>query len=279
MKLLLAVLLVGIVTLIGHRARAQASGDAEQAKGAAEIQKLGGEVKTEQASGAIVEVDLCNNRVGDRDLAVLEGLSQLRKLSLYGASVTDEGLKHLAGLTHLRSLDLSETGVTDAGLANLRGLTELRTLILMRNRVAGPGLQHLSQLKRASGPDVLRRARDCRRPAKPRWADATHGPNHHRNQATERGLGSLKGLTRLESLSLGNCSDLSAAGLEHLADLGGLRSLFLGHSDVGDADLVNLSGMTHLRYLDLSGTELSDAGLEHLKALTRLRNLISALPR
>ena len=68
--------------------------NAEQAKAAAEIQKIGGTVTFDEQSPAkpMIGVDL-NHR-----------------------KVTDAGLEHLSGLIQLRTLNLGHTKITDAGL-------------------------------------------------------------------------------------------------------------------------------------------------------------------
>ena len=67
--------------------------------------------------------------VGDDDLAILEGLDQLRSPRLTATKLHGTGLKHIAGLSQLRELILIQTRVTDAGLENLRNLNNLKSWI------------------------------------------------------------------------------------------------------------------------------------------------------
>jgi hypothetical protein len=124
--------------------------------------------------------------------------------------INEDDLAQLRRLKHLDSLDLSMCdALTNQGLAHLSGLTELRTLDLGRSPY--PGI-----VTHPSLGDV--------------------------------GLVHLRGLRRLESLSLIDCA-------------------------VTDAGLANLAGLTALQDLDLRGTQVTDAGLVHLKGLRRLKSM------
>jgi hypothetical protein len=68
-------------------------------------------------------------------------------------------------------------------------------------------------------------------------------------------------------------TQVSDAGLVHLAELRGLKELWLGDTPVTDADLVHLAGLTKLESLYLQETQVSDAGLVHLAGLKGLREL------
>jgi hypothetical protein len=70
--------------------------------------------------GNLVVADFTGTRVGDAGLAHLEGLTDLRVLSLSRTGVGDAGLVHLEGLTGLQTLDLGLTGVGDTGVKKLQ---------------------------------------------------------------------------------------------------------------------------------------------------------------
>ncbi|MBP8110523.1 MAG: NACHT domain-containing protein, partial [Caldilineaceae bacterium] len=89
-------------------------------------------------------------------------------------------------------------------------------------------------------------------------------------QVSDAGLVHLAGLTGLQSLNLWQ-TQVSDAGLVHLAGLTGLQSLYLSSTQVSDAGLVHLAGLTGLQSLYLSSTQVSDAGLVHLAGLTGLQ--------
>jgi hypothetical protein len=76
------------------------------------------------------------------------------------------------------------------------------------------------------------------------------------------GMVHLKGLTKLNYLTL---PKHATAGFEHLEGLTSLESLKLLFTQITDADLVHLKGLTKLQRLDLSYTEITDAGLAELQ--------------
>lgn len=68
-------------------------------------------------------------------------------------------------------------------------------------------------------------------------------------------------------------TDVTDAGLAHLAGLRRLAVLDLHGTRVTDAGLAHLEKATGLWRLDLGGTAVTDAGLSHLKCLARLKEL------
>src|SRR5262249_52753421 len=113
------------------------------------LEKLGGKVGLDAQNAneeVVLEADFGGTKVSNDDLALLEGLSSLRVLSLASTRLTDAGLAHLTGLAELRKLNLHNTQTTDAGLASLRGLTRLQTLCLSTTSVSDKGLAYLKGL-------------------------------------------------------------------------------------------------------------------------------------
>ena len=91
-----------------------------------------------------------------------------------------------------------------------------------------------------------------------------------RKKATDAGLVHLKGLTSLQTLSLGG--PVTGAGLVHLKGLTNLQYLYLGGTQVTDAGLVHLKALTNLPRLNLTLTQVTDAGVAELqKALPNCR--------
>ena len=70
-----------------------------------------------------------------------------------------------------------------------------------------------------------------------------------------------------------NHTDVTDAGVEHLAELAHLTSLDLSDTQLTDAGLKNLKRLTQLHWLELSGTQVTDAGIEHVNGLTQLEEL------
>jgi hypothetical protein len=140
---LAALLTCGVIVSPDAQAR-----DGDEDKAVAEIQKVGGKVeRDEKAEGKpVTNVNLSITQAADGDLAPLEKLPKLQRLSLNNTKVTDAGLEHLKGLANLQKLYLVDTKVGDAGLEHLKGLTSLQVLSLAGTQVTDAGLEHLKGL-------------------------------------------------------------------------------------------------------------------------------------
>lgn len=148
----------------------------------------------------IVEVYWRDPAIGDKQLAVLAGLSTIEKLELSGSQVTSEGLKNLTGLSKLYMLHLDGTQVGDDGLAQVARLYGLGVLSLDKTRVTDSGLQHLKRM-----PQLERL-----------YLNTT--------SITDAGLAHLAELKNLKELSLVE-TQISDAGLFHLKGLKNLEML------------------------------------------------------
>ena len=75
-------------------------------------------------------------------------------------------------------------------------------------------------------------------------------------------------------------TQITDAGLAHLASLSKLRELWIGQTAVTDAGLEHLSGLKNLETLDVSGTKVTLEGFQRLKqALPRLETKVSDSPQ
>jgi hypothetical protein len=91
-------------------------------------------------------------------------------------------------------------------------------------------------------------------------------------EVTDAGLKHLAGLKNLSSLHL-TSTKVTDAGLKHLTTLNNLSSLDLSHTQVTDAGLKHLTGLKNLSYLELCFTQVTDAGLKPLAGLKNLSSL------
>ena len=234
--------------------------------------------------------------VTDADLAILRSFDHLQQLVIENApNVTDAGLAHLEGLTQLRFLSLGERKITDAGLAHLKGLTELRFLGLSGGEITDAGLRHLGALSKLEIVNL----EDLR------CGDA--GLAHLAGKPltnlvvtncpiTDAGLAVVKALPALSLVYLNNVP-ITDAGLAHLEsarrlrtlNLGGtratdtgvlvalrgksLKQLILGPECSSDAVLATLRPMQELNRLSVSGSQVTDAGLVHLAGVRNLSTL------
>lgn len=93
--------------------------------------------------------------------------------------------------------------------------------------------------------------------------------------ATDEALAALKGLDKLQKLTLNN-TKITDAGLEQLKGLAGLQKLYLVDTQVTDAGLAHLKDLANLQVLSLAGTQVSDAGLDQLKGMGNLKTVFLA---
>ena len=99
--------------------------NADQAKAAAEIKKMGGRIKVDEKSPGkpVIDVVFFETTLTDAGLVHVSRLTKLKRLTLEDTQVTDAGLVHLSGLSNLQWLDLWGTKVGYTGLVHLKGLT------------------------------------------------------------------------------------------------------------------------------------------------------------
>ena len=93
---------------------------------------------------------------------------------------------------------------------------------------------------------------------------------------TDAGLASLSSLTGLQTLNLRECGKITDAGLSSLSSLTGLQTLNLNYCyKITDAGVSSLSSLTGLQTLDLAYCDkITDAGVASLSSLTGLQTLI-----
>jgi hypothetical protein len=92
-------------------------------------------------------LDLRKTNVDDAALTHLSQLNSLRILKLeYNQKLTDKALEHIAGLTQLSELDLAFVPVTDQSIESLTQLKSLTKLYLYGTLISDEGLRRLPEL-------------------------------------------------------------------------------------------------------------------------------------
>jgi len=87
-------------------------------------------------------------------------------------------------------------------------------------------------------------------------------------------MDAISSLTELEMLSIEKANEVDKSGLQNLATLGELRTLWLYDCDKIDDDALALvAALTDLENLQLSLDTVTDTGVAKLKALTNLTTL------
>ncbi len=214
---------------------------------------------------AITELNLYYaEQITDEGMAAVKGWKKLKRLNLRGTKVTDTTLEHLAAVTTLEALDVGYAQITDVGLDRLTPLQNLRELTIGGNKLTDVGLQALRQL---SGLTSLSLGGDQRTDSG-LWSisltdaglDAIRTLQNLRElrldgmPVTHRWLEKLKGLPKLERLSLQRCKRLD------------------------DAAAVILGALPTLRAVELTGTAVTEKGLADLRRAKPGVQIFSATP-
>jgi len=82
----------------------------------------------------------------------------------------------------------------------------------------------------------------------------------------------LKKIHNLQQLDL-SWTQITDAGLQHLANLSNLQQLYLGETQITDAGLRHFANLSNLKNLSLWGTKITNDGLRHLANLSNLQQL------
>lgn len=153
------------------------------------------------------------------------------EMTLCAGWVNDDVMREFQRLPRLESLALNGAAeIGDEGLAHLGRLTEIKHLSLPTSKVTDKGLAHLVNLKKLESLRL--------------WS----------GRITDEGLKTISGIEGLKSLTLFGGSNVTEAGLQHLA------------------------GMKQLNYLHIAEATLSPAAIDRLKhALPRCQ--VSVTPK
>jgi Leucine-rich repeat (LRR) protein len=230
-----------------------------------------------------------SSEISDRHIQYLEGLTQLKSLTLWGAGVsrlTDSSLVSIGKLRNLEELHFLRTSpqFTPAGVARLKDLKNLKIVDfaqawsglegmrygdeVARQLAALSGLESIKGVSYLSAEGVkafatFRNLRCLDIGLKDR-RQGYHGPT---------GLSHLKGLDSLEELSITGKEAWSAADLTCLESLRGVKALSIMGPQVTDQGLASINKLEQLERLDLAGTPVTRSGLSQLTGLKNLRDL------
>lgn len=169
----------------------------------------------------------------------LARLPRLKFLALTKHSVDDAGMQYVSRLKELEALFYWDAdGVTDVGARHLASCPRLSYLFLESTDIGDAGLQSLAKLE---------------------GLEALVLPG---NNITDEGLASLVGHPRLKTLWVGGndgrASNITNAGVSHLAQIPNLEVLDLQSTRVTVQGLEPLRGLTKLKSLYLTGSQADD---------------------
>ncbi len=205
-------------------------------------------------------------QLSDRHIKCLEGLTQLKSLTLWSSgcdTLTDASLASIGKLTALEELYFMGTmpRFTPAGVACLKGLRHLKKVHFGQAWAGPAGVQY--------GDEVVRQL------AALPHLESIRGVSYL-SAAGMKTLASFRNLKCLEvDLKDREQGYQGPSGLAHLAGLTALEDLTIASGDGLPAiDLARLEPLSHLRVLSLAGGGITDEGLAsigRLKSLERLR--------
>ena len=242
--------------------------------------------------------------IDDLRLTYLAGLTNLRRLVLHDTDISDDGLAILGKFTSLEHLDLSESRFVGWGFGSLNSLDNLTSLDLNRNWwLTGESLEQLNEMERLKSLDLSGNDRihpesfqHLARVSSLESLDVSH------TRCDDQAMISFAKLPRLQTLRLGDSSQVTAQGVRNLAGssvetlpgpnlqsdevgaLGGLTKLssYWRHWPAArDADLPSLAGLKNLQNLrvHLTATPAGAAGGDSLGKLSGITKLtISGVP-
>lgn len=241
------------------------------------IDELGGSLVRDPA-GKVVEINLENCSVKPDDVKLIAAQSDLKKLRLWGRTVTDEVVDLLLGMPKLVDLSLINTQVTDKSVTKLAvirpaALPQLRAL----------SFQGSGGVTNAAIDDLLR------------MKDLTHLTVCY-TSVDSQGIVKLGALKKLKLLDLRGCRvsndalavaeqlpalvalkfrspALADEGMVHLQNAKTLRGLHLEDARVGDAGMKLLAGLTAMDDLNLMRVPITSEGLAAVAGMTKMRTL------
>jgi hypothetical protein len=232
--------------------------------------------------------------VGDAQVKVASGLSQLRRFSVCGdASLTDAGLVELnrlprleevfvqcGSVTHvgikaltaskrLKSLGLQSVALTDTGMKHLAEFQELRWLYLNMTQVTGEQLSSLKQVRSLylyGNPLTPAGIKELGKLTNLRELTVGH-------RFTDENVKELVGLIHLEMLNLQQNPAIGDACLKWLVEMEHLQELWLSDTAMTGTGFKRLAGHKKLRGLYLYSTPTNDAGLKEIAEIKSLQKL------
>jgi len=232
----------------------------------------------------------------DRHIKYLEGLTQLKGLTLWGSAcntLTDASLASIGKLKNLEELYFIRTmpRFTPAGVAHLKGLKNLKKIAfaqimwsgyagkydgdeVVRQLAALPNLESITGIGylTAEGMKTLARFRNLK---------CLHVglKNHILGYDGPTGVSHLGSLGCLEELHVYNHDSLSEADIASLEPLGRLKNLNVGSRHLTDRNMASFGKLKQLESLSFSvlggagASNISKGGLNQLSVLSNLHYL------
>ena len=227
-------------------------------------------------------------------LAELAQMPRLERLCLWGnVPITDRHIAHLEGLSQIKGLTLWGSAcdnLTDASLASIGKLRNLEELYFIRTspRFTPAGIAHLKDLRKLrkvdfSGawliPESIGYGREYGDEAMRQLAAVL--PDLESIEGA--GMLSAAGVKALATFRNLRVVDLTLKGRRYgyhgptgfscLSGLGCLEELRVNGEDLSDADLACIESLDQLKVLSIMSAEVTDRGLASIRKLKQLEDL------
>lgn len=213
--------------------------------------------------------------VNNEGLAVFKELPQVRVLMMQdAANVDDGGMEHLAGLNSLTSLDMTGTSVEDPGFAALSG-KKIQDLRLRNTLVEGTGLDQLeAAYESLTYLDLNESFANNDGMAKVAAFKNLETLLVWQTSVTDDGLAVVAELPKLKTLMLKALTEVTDAGMDHVAKAVSLEDLDLSQSGVTDEGLAKLHTLKNLTKLNVGNTAVTEDGIKAIQeAIPSLKNI------
>lgn len=214
-------------------------------------------------------LDFVHSNIQDHSIRKLTSLSKLQKLTLWCCDITDHGVKELSKFTTLRALTLEGCKeITNDGIKELVTLTELKKLNLNRcEQISDVSIQALMTLKNIQELKLAGcTLRDISLKEIAKLINLTTLDLSYSTDFTDAGLKELIPLRLLETILLIDCFQISDWGIENLALIVSLCTLFVCGLPITDAALQRLTTFPCLSSIYLGGChKITDIALQKLK--------------
>lgn len=208
--------------------------------------------------------------VSDDDLRALDGLTDLRGISIHGGTVSSQALSRLK---HLEDLALDDSTIRLNDLVKSRIGAELRNLTLRGASTSGAAMEGIAKLPNLASlqivdtqdtDGVLRSIAECKQ--------LRHLDILRCHAISDQGIASLGKLAELRHLQIVG-TPVKNGGLTVLDHFPHLEELWLWNLSMTDADMQQFRLLSSMKRLNLSGCHVTDAGIKCLLSMQHLESL------
>jgi Leucine Rich Repeat (LRR) protein len=195
----------------------------------------------------------------------LAKLPGLKRLSLFGVSLSDREYAMLARLGTLEVLTLGDMNVTEKGGSQIARLSKLRELSFYDDIVAAGALANIKDMPHLESLSVYCHHEDRAPNGFPIW-------DLEKYAIRDDALTSLPSLRRLRTLSL-TFTQITDEGVAVLGRMPQLEILGMSSPQITNASMDHLTKLQNLRWLGVEVSQMDKKGVARLAELPKLTGL------